>query len=88
MAAPVITALNAPTNAIAGSPFTVEIVASDPSARPVTLTATVTNTSGEAASQSVTVDVGSGAFVYTLTTDDPNTVITAGATPGTFTVVA
>ena len=86
MAAPLITALAAPTTAIVGQPFDVDVLAEDPSARPVTLTATVTNSAGEATSQSATVEVGSGPVTFTLTSDDPHTVITAGQRAGSFTV--
>ena len=88
MAAPVITALTAPTTAVAGTPFDVTVTATDPAARAVDLTATVTNAAGESAQQSATVEVGSGAITFTLTSPDPQTVITAGPTPGTFVVTS
>jgi hypothetical protein len=88
MAAPTINSVTAPATATAGVPFTVGIIASDPAARPVNLVASVSNIAGETASQTVVVEVGSGPLTYTLTTDDPNTIITAGTTAGGFDVTA
>jgi hypothetical protein len=88
VAAPVITGLHAPTTAVAGTPYDITVDANDPAARAVDLTATVANAAGEQVQQSVTVEVGSGALTYTLTTTDANTVITAGATAGSFVVTS
>jgi len=82
-----ITAFTVPAAATAGVPFPATVTAAGGASRTITLTATATDLAGGTATQDAQVVVTDPVTIR-LTTNDPNTVITPGAQPGEFTVVA